>query len=141
MLNWLEDLAQTLRDATDLTVCQAFPDAPLPEETPVVALGLDKLTLRPAGLGAETARLAEAEFSLAVYGQTAAQCAQAAAALPGTLSGLRLEGAGTVYDPVTRRFVLRFTLHRRAVWPTEPPADAPPVIFDWKGEVVHEFTQ
>jgi hypothetical protein len=140
MLNWLDTLAQTLRAGLNVAVCQAFPDQPPPKDTPVVAVGLNRLTLRPAGLGDETARLAEAEFSLAIYGDTAAQCAQAAAALPGLLSGLRLEGQGVAYDSLTRRFVLNFTLHRRAVWPAEPPAEAPLAVFDWRGEVVHEFT-
>ena len=137
---WLEDVAKGLRDRQPIPVLVAFPDAPLPEEPPVITVGLSRAQLRPAGMGEETAQLAEVVFLISLYAETAGSCVRESAPLPGLLPGLALHGQGAVFDPETRWFVLRFELTRRAVWPLEAPPEEELLRIDWKGEILHELT-
>jgi len=118
----------------------AYPDAPLPEDAPVITVALARVQLRPAGLGDGLTQLAEAVFLISLYAETADRCAGEAAALPGLLPGLSLSGQGAVFDPETRWFVTRFELTRRAVWPLEAPPEQELLVIDSKGEILYELT-
>jgi len=141
MKPWLDEIAAQLRSGLIVPVVAAFPDAPLPEEPPVVTVGLKEFKLRPAGLGDGTAQLAEAVFLISLYAETAEACARASAPLPGLLPGLTLDGQGAAFDPETRWVILRFELSRRAVWPAEAlPDDDELLRIDYKGEIHHDFS-
>jgi len=122
-----------------ISVVAAFSDAALPEEPPVVTVGLRRARMRPAGLGEGTAQLAEASFLISLYAGTAEACTVLSAPLPALLPGLSLGGQGTVFDPETRWFVLRFELTRRAYWPLEAPPEEELQRIDYKGEITHDF--
>ena len=139
MKAWLEDIAAGLRNGVSIPVRIAFPDADLPEEPPVITVGLGNAHLRPAGLGDGLAQLAEAVFVISLYAGTAEACIRDSAALPGLLPGLTLHKQGAVFDADTRWFVTRFEMTRRVLWPLETPPEEELLRIDWKGEIAHEF--
>ncbi len=139
MNGWVEEVAAALRQGVSYPVLAAFPDREMPAVTPLATVALERVSLRPAGLGDGVPQLAEAVFLVSLYTATAEEGGARAAELPGRLPGLALKGQGVVYDPDVRRFVTRFELARRAVWPVEAPPEAQELVFDWKGEVVHDL--
>ena len=139
MKAWLDEIAASLRGALSVPVVAAFPDAPLPEEPPVVTVGLSRVRLNPAGMGDKTAQLAEAVFLISLYEGTAERCAREAIPLPGLLPGLALLAHGAAFDPETRWFVIRVELTRRAYWPLETPPQEDLLRIDRGGKILHEL--
>ncbi len=124
---------------TGLEAAEGFPNAAWPHvDRPLAAVMLEHMNARPAGLGEAACRLCEMVFHIAVYDRTADGCLTAVSKLTPLLPGLSVAGSGAVFDPDTQAYVLHCRLPQTAWLTPEETADAPVLVFDWKGEIIHE---